>query len=48
MKSDTAGWVVKAEGDFKTLRLLMRQPAGSRPRDVACFHAQQCVEKYLV
>lgn len=47
MKADTNAWVAKAESDFETVRLLMRQAARRRPGDVVCFHAQQCVEKYL-
>ena len=42
----TEEWVRKAEGDFGSAS------RESRPRklpnhDAACFHAQQCVEKYL-
>jgi len=40
------GWVQKAENDLRnavhTLKLGERCPA-----DTVCFHAQQCVEKYL-
>lgn len=39
-------WVLKAENDFKnavhTLKL-----GKDCPTDTVCFHAQQCVEKYL-
>lgn len=39
-------WVDKAEGDFATCQREMR--ARTRPNyDAACFHAQQCAEKYL-
>jgi HEPN domain-containing protein len=39
-------WVEKAENDIETAALVLR--AGSRcPVDTVCFHAQQCVEKYL-
>ncbi len=46
MKRTTSEWIDKAEGDFSTM---MRE---SRVRknpnyDAVCFHAQQCVEKYL-
>ena len=46
MKPLTAEWVDKAEGDFATAgRELL---VGSAPNyDAACFHAQQCAEKYL-
>ena len=39
-------WVEKAENDLKACRQLLR--AGSdAPTDVVCYHAQQCVEKYM-
>lgn len=42
----TQEWVDKAEGDFATLQREMR--ARRFPNyDAACFHAQQCAEKYL-
>ncbi len=37
------GWFAKAENDLLALRLL----AEAGPYDMACFHAQQCVEKYM-
>lgn len=42
----TDEWVSKAEGDFVSAQ---REPrARKAPNyDAACFHAQQCVEKYL-
>lgn len=46
MKHPTREWVEKAEGDFQTLQREVR--ARKNPNfDAACFHAQQCVEKYL-
>jgi HEPN domain-containing protein len=46
MKPSTAEWVDKAEGDFAILCREMR--ARKNPSyDGACFHAQQCAEKYL-
>ena len=46
MKTLTAEWVEKAEGDFHSCQREVR--ARSHPNhDGACFHAQQCVEKYL-
>jgi len=46
MKPLTREWVEKAEGDFATARRELR--ARKDPNyDAACFHAQQCVEKYL-
>ena len=39
-------WVVKAENDLKAaVRILT--PTKDAPTDAICFHAQQCVEKYL-
>lgn len=46
MKPLTREWVAKAEGDHVTARRELR--ARRRPNyDAACFHAQQCAEKYL-
>lgn len=46
MKPVTAEWVAKAEGDFAIVEREMR--ARKNPSyDGACFHAQQCAEKYL-
>ncbi|NOT01306.1 MAG: HEPN domain-containing protein [Phycisphaerales bacterium] len=46
MKPITAEWVSKAEGDFAILERECR--ARKNPNyDGACFHAQQCAEKYL-
>jgi len=46
MQPLTAEWVDKAEGDFATL--LRETRARKLPNyDAACFHAQQCAEKYL-
>lgn len=46
MKRIALEWVAKAEGDFATVvresRARMR-----RNNDAICFHAEQCVEKYL-
>jgi HEPN domain-containing protein len=42
----TQEWVDKAEGDFATASREIR--ARRAPNyDAVCFHAQQCVEKYL-
>jgi HEPN domain-containing protein len=45
MKRETAGWVRKAEHDFRGAADLH----GKRPplHDLVCFHCQQCSEKYL-
>jgi len=46
MTAATAEWVEKAEGDFNTALRELR--ARKDPNhDSACFHAQQCAEKYL-
>ena len=46
MKPLTREWVKKAEGDFATAQRELR--ARKSPNyDSACFHAQQCVEKYF-
>ena len=46
MKPFTAEWVAKAEGDFAMLERECH--ARKNPNyDGACFHAQQCAEKYL-
>jgi HEPN domain-containing protein len=42
----TLEWVEKAEGDLTTARRELR--ARKSPNyDAACFHSQQCAEKYL-
>ncbi|MYF99432.1 HEPN domain-containing protein [Candidatus Poribacteria bacterium] len=41
----TLEWVKKAEGDYTTVMLLQPSPISSK--DVICFYAQQCIEKYL-
>ncbi|NJM68388.1 MAG: HEPN domain-containing protein, partial [Acaryochloris sp. RU_4_1] len=46
MQPLTQEWLNKAEGDFATAQRELR--ARKTPNyDAACFHAQQCVEKYL-
>lgn len=45
MNPITLEWVEKAEGDYTTVMLLQPSPISSK--DVICFHAQQCIEKYL-
>jgi HEPN domain-containing protein len=46
MQAITGDWIKKAEGDLATAE---REPAAeeSPNYDGACFHAQQCAEKYL-
>ena len=46
MKPETAERIAKADGDYEAAGLLLR--ARKHPNyDAACFHAQQCAEKYL-
>jgi len=46
MKPSTKEWIDKAEGDFVTAQMSYR--ARKQPNyDAACYHAQQCAEKYL-
>lgn len=46
MKQLTAEWIAKAEGDFAIVERESR--ARRNPSyDGICFHAQQCVEKYI-
>jgi HEPN domain-containing protein len=46
MKSLTREWVLKADGNYLTA--VREQRVVDRPNyDAVCFHAQQCVEKYL-
>lgn len=39
-------WIAKAENDLIAGRQILKLGA-SGPLDTVCFHAQQCVEKYL-
>jgi HEPN domain-containing protein len=46
LKLATQEWIEKAEGDYRTAlreRRVRRHPN----HDAVCFHAQQCIEKYL-
>jgi HEPN domain-containing protein len=46
MKAETKEWVAKAEGDFHDVLRGIR--ARKNPNfDSVCFHAEQCIEKYL-
>jgi len=46
MKSITAEWIAKAEGDFATAQRELNAIQHAN-YDAVCFHAQQCAEKYL-
>lgn len=39
------GWLDKGEHDLRAAEIIL--DADDAPYDMACFHAQQCVEKYL-
>jgi HEPN domain-containing protein len=41
-----AEWIAKAESDLRTATITLRAQRDC-PTDTICFHAQQCVEKYL-
>ncbi|MBI5566850.1 MAG: HEPN domain-containing protein [Chloroflexi bacterium] len=41
-----AEWIEKAEGNYNSAQILMRQRKQSVP-DVVCNQCQQCAEKYL-
>ncbi len=46
MRADAKAWVAKAEGDYHDVLRGIR--ARRHPNyDGVCFHAEQCVEKYL-
>ena len=45
MKPLTHEWSQKAEGDYTVAATLWQ--AESTVYDAICFHAQQCIEKYL-
>ncbi|HMZ81582.1 MAG TPA: HEPN domain-containing protein [Acidobacteriota bacterium] len=46
MKLTTTEWIDKAEGDWASAQREVK--ARKSPNfDAACFHAQQCIEKYL-
>src|SRR2546426_2604953 len=46
MQPLTTEWVEKAEGDYLSLMREMRARK-KHNYDAACFHAQQCAEKYM-
>lgn len=41
-----AEWIAKTESDLRTATITLRAQRNC-PTDTICFHAQQCVEKYL-
>nr|VFK56086.1 MAG: HEPN domain-containing protein [Candidatus Kentron sp. TC] len=40
-------WVEKAEDDYRAAVHLLSMAHGPIPYAIVCFHAGQCVEKYL-
>ena len=46
MTPETLEWIEKAEGDWASLQREVRARKNLN-HDAACFHAQQCAEKYL-
>jgi HEPN domain-containing protein len=46
MKPLTREWIAKAEGDWTTANREMRSRKNPN-YDAVCFHAQQCMEKYM-
>lgn len=46
MREITKEWVFKAEGDFRSAEALLYQ-IEIPEIDTACFHCQQCAEKYV-
>lgn len=46
MHALTKEWVAKAEGDWRIASREIRVRRGAN-YDAICFHAQQCIEKYL-
>jgi HEPN domain-containing protein len=46
MQTISQEWILKAEGDFATAMREYRARK-SPNHDAACFHAQQCIEKYI-
>lgn len=45
MNPAAAEWIEKAEQDFRAAKKLLAEP--DPEPSAACFHCQQCVEKYL-
>ena len=47
MNEITSEWVVKADNDFYSADKLLHSGDDAPIIDTACFHCQQCAEKYL-
>src|SRR6266545_5056722 len=46
MREVTSEWISKAEGDYRSAEVLLYQ-IEIPEIDTACFHCQQCAEKYV-
>jgi HEPN domain-containing protein len=46
MREETLEWIQKAEGDFASATREVRARK-NKNNDSACFHSQQCIEKFL-
>lgn len=46
MREVTSEWISKAEGDYRSAKVLLYQ-IETPEIDTACFHCQQCAEKYV-
>ena len=46
MREITSEWVIKAEDDYRSAEVLLYE-IETPVIDTACFHCQQCAEKYL-
>lgn len=46
MREVTKEWIFKAEGDYRSADVLLHQ-IEIPEIDTACFHCQQCAEKYV-
>lgn len=46
MREITKEWIFKAEGDYRSAEVLLYQ-IEIPEIDTACFHCQQCAEKYV-
>jgi HEPN domain-containing protein/predicted nucleotidyltransferase len=44
--TDPMAWIALAEGDYRTARWALRR-VKEPDTPIACFHVQQCIEKYL-
>ena len=45
--TEVARWAEKAESDLRMAALALEHGGKKVPTDMVCYHAQQCIEKYL-